>query len=143
MLWIMYCISKCIKFFINSKNTCKVAESTEITIGIIREKTNFTRKEKREMFNRKTKELQSLLEARTKSLNKAEEIIKDLKIENKELKQIRLQEVRNNTKLLEQNNKKTEFITRIIDSIDSNKYNNEKAILNKIKELADDYQSIN
>ncbi len=95
------------------------------------------------MFNRKTKELQRLLEARTKSLNKAEEIIKDLKIENKELKQIRLQEVRNNTKLLEQNNKKTEFITRIIDSVNSNKYNNEKAILNKIKELADDYQSIN
>lgn len=95
------------------------------------------------MFNKKTKELQRLLEARTKSLNKAEEIIKDIKIENKELKQIRLQEVRNNTKILEQNNKNTEFITRIIDLVNSNKYNNEKAVLNKIKELADDYQSIN
>ncbi|MCI8700115.1 MAG: hypothetical protein HFJ47_02085 [Clostridia bacterium] len=95
------------------------------------------------MFNRKTKELQSLLEARTKALNKAEEIIKDINTENRELKYIRLQEVRNNAKILEQNNKKTEFITRIIDLVNSNKYNNEKVVLNKIKELADDYQSIN
>lgn len=95
------------------------------------------------MFNRKTNELRSLLEARTKALNKAEKIIKDIKIENRELKQIRLQEVINNTKILEQNNKNTEFITRIIDLVNSNKYNNEKAVLNKIKELADDYQSIN
>lgn len=95
------------------------------------------------MFNRKNKELQSLLEARTKALNKAEEIIKEFKTENRELKHIRLQEVRNNAKILEQNNKKTEFITRIIDLANSNKYNNEKAVLNKIKELANDYQSKN
>lgn len=95
------------------------------------------------MFNRKTKELQSLLEAKTKALNKAEETIKDINTENRELKYIRLQEVRNNAKILEQNNKKTEFITRIIDLVNSNKYNNEKVVLNKIKELADDYQSIN
>lgn len=95
------------------------------------------------MFNRKTKELQSLLEARTKALNKAEKIIKDKDIEIKELKQIRLQEVRNNAKILEQNNKKTEFITRIIDLVNSNKYNNEKAVLNKIKELISDFDSRN
>lgn len=86
------------------------------------------------MFKRK--EIQSLLEARTKALKRAEKEIK-------ELKQIRLQEVRNNTKILEQNNKKTEVISRIEYLVNANKYNNEKAILNKIKELVNDYQSIN
>jgi len=95
------------------------------------------------MFSRKTKELQSLVDSSRKALKEAEKIIKDLKTENGELKQIRLQEVRNNAKILEQNNKKTELIQRINNLINSNKYNNEKAILNKIKELVDDYQSIN
>lgn len=86
------------------------------------------------MFKRKEK--QSLLEARTKALKEAErEIV--------ELKQIRLQEVRNNTKILEQNNKKAELIKRITDLVNSNKYNNEKAVLNKIKELISDSQSQN
>lgn len=69
--------------------------------------------------------------------------ITELKTENKELKEIRLLEVRNNTKILQQNNKKTEFLNRITDLITSNKYNNEKAVLNKIKELVSDYQSLN
>ncbi|WP_300903377.1 hypothetical protein [uncultured Clostridium sp.] len=86
------------------------------------------------MFKRKEK--QSLLEARTKALKNAE-------MEIKELKQIRLQEVRNNTKILEQNNKKTELIKRITDLVNSNKYNNEKAFIRRIKELISDYQSQN
>lgn len=84
----------------------------------------------------KIKEKQSLLEARTKALKNAER-------EVKELKQIRLQEVRNNTKILEQSNKKTELIKRITDLVNGNKYNNEKAVLKTIKELISDYQSQN
>lgn len=93
------------------------------------------------MFRRKEK--QSLLEARTKALKNAEGRIEELKMENKELRQLRLQEVRNNTKILEQDNKKTELINRFERLLNSNKYNNEKAVLNKLKELVSDYQSIN
>lgn len=89
------------------------------------------------------KKIQSLIKARNKSLINAENKVEELTRENKELKQIRLQEVINNTKILEQNNKKTELIKRITDLLNSNKYSNEKAVLNKIKELVSDYQSIN
>lgn len=41
---------------------------------------------------------------------------------------------------LEENN---ELIKRIEKLVSSNKYNNEKAVLNKIKELVSDYQSLN
>jgi len=82
------------------------------------------------------KEKQSLLEARTKALKRAEREIK-------EQRKLILQEERNNIKILEQNNKKTELIKRITNLANANKYNNEKAILNKIKELISDYQSEN
>ena len=93
------------------------------------------------MFKRKEK--QRLLEARTKALKNAEREVKELTEENKELKQIRLQEVRNNTKILEQSNKKTELIKRITYLVNGNKYNNEKAILDTIKELISDFDSQN
>lgn len=86
------------------------------------------------MFKRNEK--QSLLEARTKALKEAEKEIQ-------ELKEIRLQEVRNNTKILEQSNKKVELIKRITNLVNSNKYNNEKAVLCKIKELIYDSKSEN
>ena len=85
---------------------------------------------------RKIKDLQGLVNSRTKALKEAEQEIK-------ELKQIRLQEVRNNTKTLKQSNKKDELLKRIKDLVNSNKYNNEKAVLNKIKELVNDGQSAN
>ena len=89
------------------------------------------------------KEIQSLIKARNKSLINAENKVQELTKENRELKQIRLQEVRNNTKILEQSNKKTELIKRITDLVNENKYSNEKAILNIIKELISDYHSQN
>lgn len=89
------------------------------------------------------KEIQSLIKARNKSLINAENKVQELTKENRELKQIRLQEVRNNTKILEQSNKKTELIKRITDLVNGNKYSNEKAILNIIKELISDYHSQN
>lgn len=69
--------------------------------------------------------------------------ITDLKKENEELKQIRILEVRNNTKISDQNNRKTKLIDGIEKLLQINKYNNEKAVLNKIKELVHDYQSKN
>lgn len=37
----------------------------------------------------------------------------------------------------------TDFFTRVTKLVNSNKYNNEKAVFNKIKELVNDYQSTN
>jgi len=85
------------------------------------------------MFGRKEK--QSLLESRTKALKRAEKEIN-------ELKQLKLQEERNNIKILEQNNKKTELINKIAYLANTNKCSNEKVILRKIKELVNDYQSM-
>ncbi len=92
------------------------------------------------MFFKKIKEMQSLVNSRTKALKEAEIKIKNLTNEKEQLKEVRLMEVRNNTKILEQNNKKEELIKKISNLLSSNKYNNEKVILNKIKELVKDYQ---
>lgn len=72
---------------------------------------------------------------RSKEYDELNARIVELARENKELKELRLQEVKNNTKILEQNNIKTDIIKRITDLATSNTYNNEKALLNKIKEL--------
>lgn len=89
------------------------------------------------------KEIQSLIKARNKSLIYAENRVQELIKENQILRQKRLQDVRNNIKILEQENKKIELIKRITDLVNGNKYNNEKVILNIIKELVNDYQSQN
>ncbi len=89
------------------------------------------------------KEIQSLIKARNKSLIYAENRVQELTKENQILRQKRLQDVRNNIKILEQENKKIELIKRITDLVNGNKYNNEKVILNIIRELVTDYQSQN
>lgn len=91
------------------------------------------------MFSRNQKEIERL----SKKCGKLEKQIEDVKEENAELKQIRLQEVRNNTKILKQSNKKDELIKSIEKSLEINKYGNDKIALNKIKELISDYQSQN
>ena len=91
------------------------------------------------MFNRKQEQIDEL-NARNIELARQ---LRNARLENKQLKEVRLIEVRNNTKILEQNNKKTELINRITDLVNANKYNNEKAVLSKIKELISDYQSQN
>ena len=91
------------------------------------------------MFLRKIKELESLVKSSRKSLKIAERKIQ----EKNEL--ISKYDDENNA--LYQENKdlrlQTELISRISKLLNMNKYNNEKAILNKLKELVDDYQSIN
>ena len=92
---------------------------------------------------RKTKELQSLVNASRKSLDKAERKIEDYNIllatmeeqakaQYEEKKQLE-KEIRNKDDLI----RKVKWLLRI------NKYNNEKAVLGKIKELVTDYQSNN
>lgn len=85
------------------------------------------------MFKRREK--QSLLEARSKSLERAEKLIKDL---NKKTNII----AKNNIRIQEQNNKKTNLFNNIIKEIYSN-VKTDKQKVAKIKELISDYQSEN
>lgn len=91
------------------------------------------------MFNKNKKEIEKL----NKKYQKLKRELEDTKLENRELREIRLLEVRNSTKTLEQNNIKTELINSIEELVNSNKYNREDKILSKIKELVRDYQSNN
>lgn len=94
------------------------------------------------MFKR-TKELQTLLNASRKALKEAED-----KAENKNML---IKDMEEQAKALYEENKDLRFeneeqlglIKRIDRLVNSNKCNNEKAILDKIKELVRDYQSIN
>ena len=79
------------------------------------------------MFRRKEK--QSLLEASRKALKDAER-----KVENRNILIADLQK---------KNEEQEELINRIKRIATSNTYNNEKAILGKIKELISDHQSQN
>lgn len=95
------------------------------------------------MLFKSKKEMQSLIVSRTKALKEAEsqidnrnrfiykqqEELDKLKQENKELR-FELEE-------------REDLIKRIESILNSNKYNNEKSALNKIKELVNDYQSQN
>lgn len=80
---------------------------------------------------------------------------KDRKIKNQEAmihnRDILIGDMEKQAKALYEENKdlrfeleeSNELIKRIEKIVSSNKYNNEKAVLNKIKELVSDYQSLN
>ena len=70
-------------------------------------------------------------------------LIKDLKSKEALQKQENLALYEENKDLRFENEEQREFISRIDRLVNSNKYNNEKAILNKLKELVSDYQSLN
>lgn len=67
--------------------------------------------------------------------------LRDVKQENKELKEIRKTEVRNNILILKVNTAQSKLINEIEKELSSNAYGNEKAKIDKIKELVHDYQS--
>ena len=99
---------------------------------------------------RKTKELQSLVNASRKNLEKAERkiedrniLIADLQKQNKELTNENLAVHEENKDLRFENDEQEELIDRIKRIATSNAYNNEKAILNKIKELISDAENQN
>lgn len=80
---------------------------------------------------------------------------KDRKIKNQEAmihnRDILIGDMEKQAKALYEENKELRFeleennvlINRLERLVSSNKYNNEKAVLNKIKELVSDYQSLN
>lgn len=78
---------------------------------------------------RKIKELQSLVDASRKNLETAERKVEDRNILIADLQK--------------QNEEQEELIDRITRIATSNTYNNEKAILGKIKELISDGKSQN
>lgn len=91
---------------------------------------------------RKTKELQSLVNASRKSLKEAESkienrniLIADLQNKNAELTEENLAVNEENKDLRFENEEQKELIDRISRIATANTYNNEKAILGKIKEL--------
>lgn len=84
------------------------------------------------------KESRDELNARIVGLAKA---LKDVSNENKELKaKAKLQE-KNIVLVLKANTQQAELINDVNRVVNSNTYNNEKAVLSKIKELVRDYQS--
>jgi hypothetical protein len=99
---------------------------------------------------RKTKELQSLVNASRKNLKDAERkvenrniLIADLQKKNTELSNENIVVHEENKDLRFENEEQRELIDRIKRIATSNAYNNEKAILNKIKELISDSESEN
>ena len=99
---------------------------------------------------RKTKELQSLVNASRKNLKDAERkvenrniLIADLQKKNKELSNENIAVYGENKDLRFENEEQGELIDRITRIATSNAYNNEKAILGKIKELISDFDSQN
>lgn len=91
------------------------------------------------MFTRKDRKIRNL---ETKVLNR-DILIEDLKSKEAIQKQENLALYEENKDLRFENEEQREFISRIDRLVNSNKYNNEKTILSKLKELVSDYQSLN
>lgn len=94
------------------------------------------------MFKR-TKELQTLLNASRKALKEAESKVENRNILIKDMEEQAKALYEENKDLRFENEEQLDLIKRIDRLVNSNKYNNEKAILGTIKELVRDYQSIN
>lgn len=94
------------------------------------------------MFKR-TKELQTLLNTSRKALKEAEDKMENRNILIKDMEEQAKALYEENKDLRFENEEQLDLIKRIDRLVNSNKYNNEKAILDKIKELVRDYQSIN
>lgn len=69
--------------------------------------------------------------------------VRDLSFENKQLKDLRKQEVHNNTILVKENMKLQDLLKDVADRTIACPVDSEKIVLNKIKELVRDYQSKN
>ena len=100
------------------------------------------------MFRKKEK--QSLINASRKALKDAERkvedrniLIADLQKKKEELTKENIALYEENKELRFENEEQKELIARTKRIATSNTYNNEKVILNKIKELISDYQSQN
>ena len=91
----------------------------------------------------KRKYLEKVIEIKTSEISKLENELENAKHNNEILIKENLTIKEENKDLRFENKEQLDLIKRIENLIDSNRYNNEKAILDKIKELVRDYQSIN
>lgn len=69
--------------------------------------------------------------------------VRNLSFENEQLKNLRKQEVHNNTILVKENMKLQDLLKDVADRTIACPLDSEKIVLNKIKELVRDYQSKN
>lgn len=90
------------------------------------------------MFNRKQKEIDELNE---RCIELARQL-RDNNTEKEQLRQTRTLDARNNVKILEQDNKKTELINSIVKALYCNVKTDTQKI-EKIKELISDFDSQN
>lgn len=67
--------------------------------------------------------------------------VRDLSFENKQLKDLRKQEVHNNTILVKENMKLQDLLKDVADRTIACPMDSEKIVLNKIKELTRNYQT--
>ena len=93
------------------------------------------------MFKRKY--LEKGIEIKTSEISKLENELENARHNNEILIKENLTIKEENKDLRFENEEQLDLIKRIENLIDSNKYNNEKAVLNKIKELIKESQSIN
>lgn len=89
------------------------------------------------MFNLKQKEIDKL-NARCVELSRK---LRDSDLENEQLKELRLEAIRNNTKILKVNIEQSKILNEIATITTQNTYGNKDSNYNKIKELVSDYQS--
>lgn len=89
------------------------------------------------MFNSKQKEIDRL-NARCVELAQQ---LRDSNLENKQLKELRLEAVRNNTKILNVNRQQSKILHEIEIITTQNTYGNLQSNFDEIKELVNDYQS--
>lgn len=89
------------------------------------------------MFNAKQKKIDEL-NARCAELARQ---LRDSNLENKQLKELRLEVVRNNTKILKVNMIQDKILNEIATIITQNTYGNKETNYNRLKELVNDYQS--
>lgn len=92
---------------------------------------------------RKTKELQSLVNASRKSLDNAERKIEDYNILLKNMEEQAKVQYEEKKQLEKEIADKNDLIRKVRWLLRINKYNNENAILGKIKELVTEHQSNN
>lgn len=81
-------------------------------------------------------------ESNSRNVNLARQL-RDLSFENKQLKDLRKQDVHNNTILTKENTKLQKLLKDVADRTVACPVDSEKIVLNKIKELVHDYQSKN
>lgn len=90
---------------------------------------------------KKTKELQGLVNASRTDLKRAERRLEDYKLSIKNFEEQAKIQYEEKKKLEEEIEKQNDLIKRIKFLLRVNKYGNEKVIIDKIKELVNDYQN--